>query len=188
MYIAMSLDGFLADENGGVDWISGDGSEPEAPGSYPAFYETVDTILLGWNTYHQIVTELSPDAWPYEGKTCYVLTHNRQAGQAEPGSGQQTVQEHGESEPDIRFYSGNLCALVQKLKAQEGRDIWICGGANVAAQLLEEDAIDRFHLTVIPVLLGKGIRLFAQLQQKRELRLIGTESYDGMTDLVFERR
>ena len=65
LYLAISVDGYLADEQGGVAWLSGDGSEPDAPGSYPAFLDTVDAIVMCWTTYHQLVTELSPDSWPY---------------------------------------------------------------------------------------------------------------------------
>ena len=64
LYLAMSVDGYIADEQGGVGWLGGDGSEPGAPGSYPAFYETVDTIVMGWTTYHQIITELVWESGP----------------------------------------------------------------------------------------------------------------------------
>ena len=75
LYLAVSVDGYLADERGGVSWLAGDGSEPDAPGSYPAFWDTVDAVVMGWTTYHQLVTELSPDRWPVsEGRPCYVVT------------------------------------------------------------------------------------------------------------------
>ena len=64
LYLAMSVDGYIADEQGGVSWLEGDGSKPDTSGSYPAFYETVEAIVMGWTTYHQIVTALSPDIWP----------------------------------------------------------------------------------------------------------------------------
>ena len=67
LYLAISVDGYLADEQGGVGWLVGDGSEPDAPGSYPAFLDTVDAIVMGWTTYHQLITELSPDSWPMKG-------------------------------------------------------------------------------------------------------------------------
>ena len=73
LYLAMSVDGYIADEQGGVSWLEGDGSKPDTSGSYPAFYETVEAIVMGWTTYHQIVTALSPDIWPYEGRPCCLL-------------------------------------------------------------------------------------------------------------------
>ena len=54
LYLAMSVDGYIADEQGGVSWLEGDGSKPDTSGSYPAFYETVEAIVMGWTTYHQI--------------------------------------------------------------------------------------------------------------------------------------
>ena len=115
LYLAISVDGYLADEQGGVAWLSGDGSEPDAPGSYPAFLNTVDAIVMGWTTYHQLITELSPNSWPYEGRPCYVVTHR-----------QEEDQEH------ISFWNGELTALVDKLKGSHEGNIWICGGASVA--------------------------------------------------------
>ncbi len=68
LYIAMSLDGYIADRDGGVAWLAGDGSSPDHPGSYPRFYESIDTVILGYATYRQIVTELFPDGWIYQGE------------------------------------------------------------------------------------------------------------------------
>ena len=51
LYLAMSVDGYIADQQGGVEWLMGDGSQPDAPGSYPAFLDTVDAIIMGWTTY-----------------------------------------------------------------------------------------------------------------------------------------
>ena len=69
----MSLDGYIADINGGVTWLEGDGSGTVSMDSFFSFYETIDTVVLGWKTYHQIMTELSPEEWPYKGKQSYVL-------------------------------------------------------------------------------------------------------------------
>ena len=171
LYLAMSVDGYIADEQGGVGWLGGDGSEPDAPGSYPAFYETVDTIVMGWTTYRQIVTELSPDSWPYEGRPCYVVTHRQE-----------------EDQEGICFWNGELTALADKLKAEREGNIWICGGASVAGQLLKEGRIDKLWLSVIPTVLGKGVRLYPELGPELPLKLVGTEHYNGIVDLVYEKR
>ncbi len=149
----------------------GDGSDPEAPGSYDAFYEGVDTVILGWNTYHQVVTELSPDAWVYAGKSSYVITHKQR-----------------EDKEDIHFYDGDIIELLNRLKNQPGKEIWICGGANIVQQCIKADVIDRYHLSVIPVVLGKGIRLFPELPKELKLRLTETASYNGIVDLVYVRQ
>ena len=171
LYLAISVDGYLADEQGGVDWLSGDGSEPDAPGSYPAFLDTVDAIVMGWTTYHQLVTELSPDSWPYEGRPCYVVTHRQE-----------------EDQKHISFWNGELTALVDKLKGSHAGNVWICGGASVAGQLLKEGCIDKLWLSIIPTVLGKGVRLFPELPRELPLKLVGTGHWNGIVDLVYEKR
>lgn len=170
LYIAVSLDGYIADSRGGVDWISGDGSEPDRPGSYEAFYRTIDTVILGRSTWHQITTELSPGQWPYPDKQCYVLTHEQRP------SGER-----------ICFTDRPLPVLIAELREQPVGDIWICGGASVVRQLMERDLIDRYWFTVIPVLLGDGIPLFDRREGKLPLILCATDTANGMVDLVYER-
>lgn len=169
LYIAMSLDGYIADEKGGIDWLRGDESDPLHPGSYPAFFETVDTVIMGDRTYRQIVTELSPGEWPYGGRQTYVLTRRQMPPQA-----------------GVVFTKQDPHALMAELRRKEGKTVWICGGASVAAQLLDE--IDRFHITVIPTVLGKGIPLFPALDTPIPLELVSTQHYNGMTDLIYRRR
>ena len=60
LYIAMSLDGYIADANGGVSWLRGQDPDSESEGSYPEFVRDIDTVVMGWETYHQVITELSP--------------------------------------------------------------------------------------------------------------------------------
>lgn len=113
LYIGMSLDGYIADRNGGVGWMRGQDPADESPGSYPEFLRTVDTVVMGRTTYHQVVTELSPGEWIYAGLHSYVLTHRPQPGPA-----------------GITFTDEAPSALIDRLKTQPGRDIWICGGGS----------------------------------------------------------
>lgn len=78
LFIAMSLDGYIADNKGSVDWLEGQDSDNESIDTYSEFVKNIDTILMGWNTYHQVVTELSPKEWVYNDFTTYVITHKEQ--------------------------------------------------------------------------------------------------------------
>ena len=171
LFIAMSLDGYIADTKGSVDWLNGQGNDDGNFDAYTEFAKTIDTVLMGWNTYHQIVTELSPKEWVYNEFTTYVITHN----------------EHTSSEK-IRFVNVDPADLVKRLKEENGKDIWICGGANLVGQLVSEDLIDYYHITVIPTLLGSGIRLFENGRYEIKLKLLHTQSYNGMTELIYTRR
>lgn len=171
LFIAMSLDGCIADRAGGVDWLQGCGPEGEPVDAYEEFIAQVDTILMGWNTYHQIVTELSPQAWVYEGRMTYVLTHRSMA-----------------DTEQIRFTDQAPAELVRRLRMQPGQDIWICGGAALVQQLMQEDLIDRYIITLVPLVLGGGIRLFGEMEQAIPLRLIRSRICQGMTELTCERR
>ncbi len=71
LFIAMSLDGYIADRNGGVYWLSGEDENAENDDTYLSFVKDVDTVIMGWNTYHQVVEELSPSEWIYSDKLYY---------------------------------------------------------------------------------------------------------------------
>ncbi|MGI6000466.1 MAG: dihydrofolate reductase family protein [Candidatus Merdisoma sp.] len=171
LFIAVSLDGYIADRNGDVNWLNGQEENGDNFGSYSEFISGIDTVIMGWNTYHQVVTELSPDEWVYPEQKSYVITHREIP-----------------STEAIVFTAENPCALVRSLRKEEGEGIWICGGADIIQQLMKEDLIDRWHISVIPTLLGSGIRLFGELAAERKLQLVKTQSYNGITNLIYERR
>lgn len=171
LFIAMSLDGYIADSNGGVGWLDGQSKDVGNLDTYSAFAKDIDTVLMGWNTYHQIVTELSPAEWIYAGFTTYVITHNK-----------------GASTGQIIFTDENPTDLLEKLRRQKGKDIWICGGAKLVQQLMRADAIDRYYISVIPTLLGRGIRLFGEFSTEKKLTLVQTQNYNGIVELIYERR
>lgn len=121
LFIAMSLDGYIADSGDGVDWLTGQGHE-DTFDAYSEFIKDIDTVIMGWNTYHQIVTKLSPDEWVYHDLTSYVVTHH-----SKPSS------------DAIRFVNESPVELVKKIRGEPGKGIWICGGADVIQQLVKED-------------------------------------------------
>lgn len=174
MFIAMSLDGYIADREGKVDWLAGQDGRAEKEDSYGAFEKGIDTVIMGWRTYRQVVTELSPERWVYDNLQSYVITHG----------------EHPSDFPaaDITFVQNSPCALVRELKKREGKDIWICGGADIVRQLMGEGLIDRYHISVIPTILGGGIPLFHAMEREIKLCLVVVKNCNGIVELVYERR
>ena len=75
LFIAMSLDGYIADSKGSVEWFHGQGEDSDNIDTYSEFVKVIDIVIMGWNTYHQIVTELSPGEWVYDDFKTYVVTH-----------------------------------------------------------------------------------------------------------------
>lgn len=171
LFLAVSLDGYLADTAGGVGWLRGQNPHAETPDVYAAFIRDVDTVLMGWNTYHQIVTALSPAEWPYAGLSCYVFTHRQPP-----------------ERPEVLFTCQSPADILRELRQQPGKHIWICGGADLAQQCIREDLIDEYYLSVIPTILGGGIRLFGDIPEEIPLKLVRTQTYNGITDLVYIRR
>lgn len=171
LYIAMSLDGYIADKNGGVDWLSGQDAEGEEEGTYSEFTQGIDTVVMGWNTYAQVKTELSPEIWPYEELTSYVITHRNE-----------------KSTDNIKFVGEEPCELIARLKEMSGKDIWICDGSSIIQPLICENLIDEYRVSVIPTILGNGISLFGNRETELQLRLKETKMYNGIVELVYTRR
>lgn len=172
LYIAISLDGFIADPAGGVAWLGGEDPAVDDMTGYACFIQNIDTVIMGGTTYRQIAEELSPQAWPYEGLQSYVFTSRPEPQQKE-----------------ITFLQGDLPAFVRELQTRPGKDIWICGGAQVVSQLLKADGIDVYQLTILPVLMGQGIPLFdGKTAASLPLHLEETNVINGMIEAVYTRR
>lgn len=171
LFIAVSLDGYIADATGGVNWLYGQGDEAGQEDAYSEFVKTVDTVVMGWTTYHQVSTMLSPSEWVYGELMSYVITHRDQA-----------------STENIEFVHKPPSELIRQLKRGAGKDIWICGGANIVQQLMRDGLIDKFHISIIPTLLGSGIRLFEAFGPEVKLKLIESHAYNGITEVVYVKR
>ncbi len=162
LYIAQSLDGYIARLNGEVDWLAGDGSDPEADFGFLTFYERIDTVVLGRKTYDQVVNELSPNEWPYEGKKCFVLTRQNLL-----------------SNEQVTFINEHFVSFIEALKQQEGQDIWIVGGSGVIDPLVKANVIDDYIISLMPVILGDGISLFEKKNPEILLTLKKAKTYNG---------
>lgn len=171
LFIAMSLDGYIADKNGNIDWLHGENPDKDDMVSYVEFIKDIDTVIMGWNTYYQIISELSPTEWIYKNLTSYILTHRQLP-----------------STENIKFVSENVCSLIKVLRQKAGGGIWICGGAHIIQPLIQANLIDFFHISIIPTILGNGIRLFEITEKEMKLKLIKTYSYNGITDVIYKPR
>ena len=118
-----------------------------------------------------MTTQLSPDRWVYEGLHTFVITHRPLP-----------------AAPGITFTAEDPCALIRRLRREEGKAVWICGGGSVVQPLIREDLIDEYHLSLIPTILGSGIRLFGELEDQRKLRLVQVQSTGGIAELIYRWR
>lgn len=171
LYIAMSLDGYIADDNGGVDWLLGEDHTNNEDNGYSKFIEHIDTIIMGKTTYNQIVNELSIDVWPYPQQTSYIITSSKI-----------------DYKENIIAYNGNIKDLVTKLKQENGKDIWLVGGAQLVKYFMKNDLIDQWQISIIPSIIGMGIKLFKEGNYLKLLHLESTSINNGICELVYTRR
>lgn len=163
VYIATSLDGFIATPDGGVDWLS----PYRGDYGYDHFVASVHTLVLGRATYDQV---RGYGNWPYGGKRVVVLT-SRPLDEGAPAG--------------VEAWSDGVEALGATLRALPS-DVWIVGGAQVMRGLLDLGFIDRLDLFVMPELLGDGIALFERSPVRAKARLETAEPYpDGVVRLTY---
>lgn len=171
LFIAASLDGYIAKPGDDLSFLKLVEKEGEDYG-YAAFTATVDTIIVGRKTYDWVQREIGSAHYDNGERNVYVITRT-----ARPDAGK------------TRFYTGNLAALIQKLKSEAGKNIYCDGGAEIINELLQSDLIDEFLISVIPVLLGSGTRLFQDGRPEQQLELLQSKSFDtGLVQLHYRRR
>lgn len=168
LYIAMSLDGYIAAPGDNLDFLSVVEKEGEDYG-YHRFVETVDTVIMGRKTYDKVLSFGIP--FPHSDKQSFIITSKSRP-----------------SEGNIHFYTGNLKDLVNKLKSEPGKHVFVDGGAAVVQAMLKEQLLDELVISVIPVLLGDGIPLFQPGSPTTDLQLVGTKSFEkGLVQLHYQR-
>jgi dihydrofolate reductase len=186
-YCAATLDGYIADPNDEIDWLTGyegryEGADAEpgpmsGGGSYELFYEGVGALVSGSVTYEFVLEHMKGRGdWPYAGKPCWVLS-SRDLPTPEA------------DDADVRIARGRVRALFEEMIASAGdRNLWIVGGGNVASQFADAGLLDELHLTVVPVVLGAGKPLFDK-GLPEPLQLTATRAFEtGMVELRYEVR
>lgn len=165
LFIACSLDGFIARENGDVDWLFTDQDY-----GYTGFFADVDTVLMGRRTYDQVLTF---GEYPYKGTEGYVFSRKRGAGK----------------DANVTFVSDDPVDFVWKLKQGPGNVIWLVGGGELIHPFVRQNLIDEYQIFVHPVVLGSGIPLFRSPLPETWLRLERTRAFEsGLVQLTYVRK
>ena len=172
VFIATSLDGYIADLNGSVDFLY---DYPDIEGEdmgYLAFIASIDALVMGRKTFE---TVLGFDVdWPYDRPVFVWTTELKEVPTLLEGK--------------VHLMSGNAENLVQQLKASGFKNLYIDGGMTIRS-FLEEDLVDEMTLTTIPVLLGSGIPLFISSEKKIPFTCIASRCFsNGVTQSIYRRK
>jgi dihydrofolate reductase len=169
--LAISLDGMIVDENRKFDWIVGDGDtshDTENQLDFFDFVKSCEVVIMGKVSYDDIPIDTIEG---YQNKKFIVLTHSK----SKP------------KEDNVDFFDGDLSKLVRELKESISGNIWIFGGASVCNVLIKKDVIDEYIIGIIPIILGKGKRLFNDDNPKLKLHLEEYSVNQGITILTYSR-
>lgn len=164
LFIASSLDGYIARTSGEVDWLFTDSDY-----GYNEFFAQIDTVLMGSKTYDQVLTF---GEYPYKSKESFVFS--------------KTVQV--ETDNNVEFVKGNWKGFINTLRQSSGRDIWLVGGAQTIHYFMKHGFIDERILSIHPIILGSGIPLIVNdpsLETALELKDVKT--YDsGLLQVTYD--
>lgn len=161
LFIAQSLDGYIASPDGSVDFLN-DPAPSAAAGDYGyrAFLDSIDITLMGHKTYQEILGFGIP--FPYPDKTNYIFSRKHKH----------------EDENPVMFIDSNIVEFCKKLKSQAGKDIWLIGGGEINNILLNADLVDEIIVSIKPTVLGQGIPMFSAGTYQKKFILTKVESFD----------
>ena len=163
LYIADSLDGYIARTDGRVDWLFSD-----ADYGYTDFLKSIDTIVMGRKTYDQLLTF---GEYPYRGKEVYVVSRSRA----------------GQRDENVTFVGEEIVKKIRTLRAGDGNGIWLVGGSQLIRLFRAERLIDEIIVSIHPILLGTGIPLFMPLGLETPLEFVSSESFpSGLVQLRYQ--
>lgn len=168
LYIAMSLDGYIAKDADNLDFLS----LVERPGEdygYTAFQAEVDTLIWGRKTYDKVLSFGIP--FPHKDKRCIVLSRTKTG-----------------RDENVEFFNGAVKDLIATLQQQPGKSIYCDGGGELVYELLKDALIDRLIISIIPHLVGNGVRLFKDGRPEQYLKLTRSSTFpSGLVQLWYEK-
>ena len=171
LFIAVTIDGFIARENGSLDWLFELANPNQEDHGYNDFIAEIDTIIIGRRTYEQLIG--FGIEWPYGNCKTYVATKQQ----------------------NFRIKSGNTLitnriddSFIAHIKTESSKNSWLVGGGDLITQFLNEHAIDRMILSIIPIVLGNGIRLFPDRPKESKFKLVSAVRFEtGIVNITYQK-
>lgn len=171
LYIASSLDGFIARPDGNLDWLTSVPAAKEGDYGYSELINGIGTTIMGRKTYEEILG-FGVD-WPYIGIDSFVVTNNRDL---------------KIESLDTYVLNEDLTEFVTALKNKTEKDIWLIGGGQLVTSFINKNLLDKMIITLIPKIIGEGIPLFAHKPAETKWKLAEVKSFDtGVVNLIYEK-
>lgn len=166
--LAMSIDGYISSEDGGFDWIVGDGNkslDTDKKWDFNKFLDTIDVVVMGKNCYDQNFHK------DFKDKKVYVATSKK-------------LKDYD----NIHFINGDIVKTIKSEKQQDGKNIFLFGGGVVIDSFIKDDIIDEYIIGIIPTILGKGRPLFLSNNPKIDLQINEYIIDEGIVILRYSKR
>jgi len=170
--LAMSLDGYILDKDGKFDWVVGDGdksNDTKKQSVFSEFLKSTDTMVMGKKSYEDSSDEAMKI---FKSQKIYVASFDNMDTKYN----------------NVEFIKGDIVSQITKLKKEEGKDIWIFGGAIIADLFIKANAIDEYVMAIIPIILGNGKPLFLEDNPELKLHMKECTVTDGIAMLKYTRR
>lgn len=164
LFIATSLDGYIASPDGAVDWLFHD-----ADYGYTEFMESLDAVVMGRKTWEQAINF---EEVPFAGKQVFVFSRT-----SAPARDQR-----------VRHVHGEVATVVAGIRRRIRRNLWLVGGGDLIRQFIAHQLVDEFRLFVHPIILGVGIPLFLPHSERTHLSFVGSHAFpSGLVELRYRR-
>ncbi len=171
LYIACSLDNYIAKPDGNIDWLTSFPQPKIGDYGYQALLESTETIILGRKTYEELISVV--DEWPYAGFHTHVVTSDAM---------------YQVKSANTHVLSGKFSEFIQKLKDTNTKNCWIVGGGNLITEFLNLQLLDKMIISIVPTILGDGIPLFPNKPNASTWKLVNVEKFDtGLVNLTYEK-
>ncbi len=168
LYIAISLDGKIARPDGDVSWLEQVPNPDNNDYRYTSFYNSIDTTVMGNNTY-KMIKSFGGD-FPYPDKENYVITRDKSL----------------KDDNNVKYLSEDIEFYINSLKNRSGKDIWLIGGGEVNKLLMDLGLVDELIVFVMPIILGEGLPLFGEKLKGVNLDMIRSKKYhSGVVELNY---